>query len=136
MCKVSTITNTKKVISNGKCHWNWLFSKWIHLEACLCRRLIKKRGDCSWGVIVDNPVDPVTVVPHFGVDSREVWVSATDTPGDNALEEAIADKGTTGVTLWITKRNQTGWTNMFGCEIFSVPLLSGIHLFAELIMYY
>lgn len=62
-------------------------------------------ADCSWIVMFNNPVDPGDVVPHFGVDSREVCVRATDTPGDDALELAIADKGTTRVTLWTKTRD-------------------------------
>lgn len=58
-------------------------------------------GSCC--LIIDNPVDPFDVVPHFGVDSREVWVCTADTPGYNALKVAIADKWTTGVTLWINR---------------------------------
>lgn len=66
---------------------------------------MKDCNDRSWCVIFDNPFNPVDVVPHFGVDSREVWVSAADTPGDDALEVAIADEGTTRVALWINGTN-------------------------------
>lgn len=44
--------------------------------------------------IFTYPVDPRHVVPHFSVDSREVGVGAADTPGHNALREAIGDRGT------------------------------------------
>lgn len=60
-------------------------------------------GGASWCVFADNPVDPFDIVPDFGVDSREVWVSTTDSPGNNALKVTIADEGTTGITLWIKR---------------------------------
>lgn len=60
-------------------------------------------GGASWCVFADNPVDPFDIVPDFGVDSREVWVGTTDSPGNNALKVTIADEGTTGITLWIKR---------------------------------
>lgn len=59
----------------------------------------------SRSVVFDNPFNPADVVPHFGVDSREVRVSTADTPGDDAFQFAIADKGTTRVTLRINRAN-------------------------------
>lgn len=59
----------------------------------------------SWRVLVDDPLDPVYIVPDFGVDSREVWLGTTDSPGNNALKVAIADEGTSGITLRITRTN-------------------------------
>lgn len=60
----------------------------------------------SWCVFGDNPVDPVYIVPDIGVDSREVCLGTTDSPGNNAFKFTIADERATGVTLWI-KRTDT-----------------------------
>lgn len=59
----------------------------------------------SRSVVFDNPFNPVDVVPHFGVDSREVRVSTADTPGDDAFQFAVTDKGTTRVTLRNNRAN-------------------------------
>lgn len=61
-------------------------------------------SDGSWRVIVNNPVDPFDVLPHFGVDAGVVWVSAADAPGHNTLKVIIADKRTPGVALWGHKK--------------------------------
>lgn len=60
-------------------------------------------GGGSWCVFIDYPVDRFDVVPDFGVDSREVWVCTADSPGDDALKLAIANKRTTRVALWINR---------------------------------
>lgn len=65
----------------------------------LDRLLISGCDRCSLSVIVDKPSDPVDVLPHFGVDSREVRVCTADTPGDDALKFIIADERTTRITL-------------------------------------
>lgn len=59
----------------------------------------------SW-CVVNNPVNPLNIAPDSGVDTRVVLISTANTPGDNALKVAIADKGAPGVALWSTTTNQ------------------------------
>lgn len=61
---------------------------------------IKESPDNYLLVIIYVPVDPVNVLPHFGVDSWVESVCTADAPGNDALKETVADEWTTGVSLW------------------------------------
>lgn len=106
----------------------WLLHRWQLLIVCLCFQWLEALSSMgSWCISFNNPINPADVVPHFGVDSREVWVGAADTPGDNALKVPVADKGTTWVTLQITKTNERK-----GGKISDILGLKGICLCATL----
>lgn len=74
--------------------------------------LLRPRGVCLWSVIVDYPFNPVDVVPHFGVNPREVWARTADAPGHDALEVAVTDEGTSRVTLQVAETNQRSVTSL------------------------
>lgn len=55
----------------------------------------------------DCCVDPVNIVADFGVDAWVALQSTPDAPGDNALEDPIANHGATGITLGDKGRKTT-----------------------------
>lgn len=63
-------------------------------------KINENTGNCLH-VVLNVPLDPVSVLPHFGVDTRIEWICTANTPGNDALKATIADQWTTGVTLWI-----------------------------------
>ena len=51
------------------------------------------------GVVLNDPVDPVEVVSHLGVDTRIISVCTADAPGHNALKFIVTDKRTSRIAL-------------------------------------
>ena len=47
---------------------------------------------CPLAVVLDDPVNPLGVVPDLGVHAGEVWVSTADAPRDDALKVSVADE--------------------------------------------
>lgn len=79
--------------------------KQLNLELVVFK-INENTGNCLH-VVISIPLDPVNVLPHFGVDTRIEWICTASTPGNDALKETIADQWTTRVALWIQQEKMS-----------------------------